>query len=366
MEDTTAKKQLKQHKEAQKLNIPIMTEGWMHVYNAVLANKLALTLPLDTGYWQCTIHNTSVLPKQWQCLLHISVGGHMCDCYLENLAPFATAPLNTDDFPFLPKELLHIIIQNLVQNTLQSMAEVLNYPCELHDFTFFDLEYEPDYTNPQGLLFALENTEKDSSPTRAYITNIAIPLYKIFLDCVENTAPFEQEYSLPIALAQARINLNVAWQAKHLHVQDIQELAVGDCLLLPPNNEQIAITLCVPHTKFKAKAQLNFFTKEIILESYMQDNPYEQEEIPQNATNEENESTYANPLHCPIPVQCHLGSVSLSIEDISKLSPGMVLGPMESLDAPVHICVGNACIGRGSLVDIEGRIGVQISEIFKK
>ncbi len=363
MENDTAKTQLMQAAQAQKLHLPMITESWMHLHNTVLAHKLAFTLPLDSGLWQCSTRHVCLLPKKWQCLLYINIGGYMCDCYLENLAPLAKAPLNASDFPFMPKELLHIILQSLLQNLLQNLSEILGYTCELHDFTLFDIEQEQYDASTKGLLFTLAHTEDASSTTCAYITNMSTQLHTIFLDFAKQYIDFEQDFALPAHMAQARINLHIVWQTKQLNVQDIQDLAVGDCLLLPPQNEHMAVNLCVPQTNFMAKAQLDIQKKEIILENYMQNTLYENEEIPQE-TSEEN--LYANPVQCPIPVQCHLGSVSLSIDDLSKLSPGMVLGPMEGLDAPVQICVGNACIGRGSLVDIEGRIGVQVAEIFKK
>lgn len=65
-----------------------------------------------------------------------------------------------------------------------------------------------------------------------------------------------------------------------------------------------------------------------------------------------------------IPVQCEIGRVVLSGKEIAELRPGAVIPVGRPLSGPVDLTCSGRLLARGELVDIEGEIGVRITEIW--
>ncbi len=359
---------------AQKLELKSFSKVYTRLQNAIVTNKPSFALSIGDKEWQCKlIYDEQILSSAFACVIELNVAGHKCNCYLESLAPLVLPPLETKHIAFLPAELLDIIMENSINGVLQNLSNILNVNCSL--VTFSTLAPDFRVNTLQNFSFVLEEQNvhraSNDSLARGVITDLPQALLEILDETFINYNQDDNsnnELHLSPLLDNTRINIEVIWQTRALPFDDIEQLDVGDCLLMPSQTEHIAVKLDLGQKMLSAR--LNFFTKELTLENHMQEDVQESLELENNDdTLNENqlpsEELLTHPKHCPIPVQCKLGSVSLSLEDISKLSSGMILGPMDNLDAPVSICVGNTQIGRGSLVDIEGRVGVQITEIFK-
>ncbi len=75
------------------------------------------------------------------------------------------------------------------------------------------------------------------------------------------------------------------------------------------------------------------------------------------------ESEVANLGLVPVQLRFEMGAVTLSLKALSELSVGTVLRLQGEVNPPcVVIRAGAQTVGRGELVDLEGRLGVQITQ----
>lgn len=68
----------------------------------------------------------------------------------------------------------------------------------------------------------------------------------------------------------------------------------------------------------------------------------------------------------PIRLSFDLGEESLTFKEVSKLRPGYILNLKKPFTNVIKIRSQNQLIGKGEIVDIEGRIGVRITQLFSK
>jgi type III secretion protein Q len=75
------------------------------------------------------------------------------------------------------------------------------------------------------------------------------------------------------------------------------------------------------------------------------------------------ESEVANLALVPVQLRFEMGTVSLSLKQLNSLSVGTVIRLQGAVNPPhVTIRAGKQMVGRGELVDLEGRLGVQITQ----
>jgi type III secretion system YscQ/HrcQ family protein len=67
----------------------------------------------------------------------------------------------------------------------------------------------------------------------------------------------------------------------------------------------------------------------------------------------------------PVEVVCELGRVTMSGKELLELRPGAVIPAGRPLAGPVDLTVGGRVVARGELVDVEGEIGVRITQMIE-
>jgi flagellar motor switch protein FliM len=67
----------------------------------------------------------------------------------------------------------------------------------------------------------------------------------------------------------------------------------------------------------------------------------------------------------PVEVACELGRVTMSGRELLELRPGAVIPVGRPLSGPVDLVVGGRVVARGELVDVEGEIGVRITQLVE-
>lgn len=67
----------------------------------------------------------------------------------------------------------------------------------------------------------------------------------------------------------------------------------------------------------------------------------------------------------PVEVVCELGRVTMSGRELLELRPGAVIPAGRPLAGPVDLTVGGRVVARGELVDVEGEIGVRITQMIE-
>ena len=65
----------------------------------------------------------------------------------------------------------------------------------------------------------------------------------------------------------------------------------------------------------------------------------------------------------PVTLSFEMGSVALTLSELKSLAPGAVLSVAGALPPQVSICAGGHRIGSGELVELDGRLGVEIRRI---
>jgi type III secretion system YscQ/HrcQ family protein len=65
----------------------------------------------------------------------------------------------------------------------------------------------------------------------------------------------------------------------------------------------------------------------------------------------------------PVQITCEIGRVTLSAREVLELRPGAVVPVGRPLAGPVDLTAGGRVIARGELVDVEGEIGVRVTEV---
>lgn len=66
----------------------------------------------------------------------------------------------------------------------------------------------------------------------------------------------------------------------------------------------------------------------------------------------------------PVQLTCEIGRITLSAREVLELRPGSVLPVGRPLAGPVDLTAGGRVIARGELVDVEGEIGIRLSEVL--
>jgi flagellar motor switch protein FliM len=66
----------------------------------------------------------------------------------------------------------------------------------------------------------------------------------------------------------------------------------------------------------------------------------------------------------PVEVVCELGRVTMSGRELVELCPGVVIPVGRPLAGPVDLSVGGRLVARGELVDVEGEIGVRVTQML--
>ena len=62
----------------------------------------------------------------------------------------------------------------------------------------------------------------------------------------------------------------------------------------------------------------------------------------------------------PLPVSFDLGGVTMTLAEVAGLQIGQVVDLGLPLSEAVHIRINGACVGLGELVDVDGRLAVQV------
>lgn len=94
--------------------------------------------------------------------------------------------------------------------------------------------------------------------------------------------------------------------------------------------------------------------------------PEEAAALNDEADQEPTEAALADVDDVTVSVAFDLGRLELAIGELRRVSEGYVLNLQRPLDGAVALRVGGRLIGHGELVDIEGSLGVRVTEIFPR
>ena len=162
---------------------------------------------------------------------------------------------------------------------------------------------------------------------------------------------------VPVALELARVAVEGSL---------LGELRTGDVLTFsvptPTQDAPLPLRLRFGHGAFSAVAEADRLR---VTEPFRlhQGAP----EMPPEPTSRTADESGADQLlrELPVEIVCEVGRVSMSGRELLELEPGAVIPIPRSLAGPVDLTIGGRLIARGELVDVEGDLGVRLTEIVE-
>jgi len=158
-------------------------------------------------------------------------------------------------------------------------------------------------------------------------------------------------------LADARITLTVELGRLRLPRGELAQIAAGDVVLMDAGVRDTRggpVRLRLGAGEFAARMDGEALT---VLEPFRQRSASDMDD---------NKPAAAEALlgELPVEVVCELGRVSMSGRELLELRPGAVIPVGRPLAGPVDLTVGGRVVARGELVDVEGEIGVRVTQLY--
>ena len=91
---------------------------------------------------------------------------------------------------------------------------------------------------------------------------------------------------------------------------------------------------------------------------------YQGADMSDDASSREDSSTDQLLRELPVEIVCELGRVTMTGRELLELQPGAVVPVQRPLAGPVDLTVGGRLVARGELVDVEGDLGVRLTEVL--
>ncbi|HZS38074.1 MAG TPA: type III secretion system cytoplasmic ring protein SctQ [Polyangia bacterium] len=169
-------------------------------------------------------------------------------------------------------------------------------------------------------------------------------------------------------LADAHVPLRLEVGRTALSRDELAALQPGDVVLFDRIGVRDArggpITLCLGRGGFRARLDGEALTVE---------EPFRLNlgaPIMPSTTNEDSAPKPSEPAgegallrELPVEMVCELGRVTMTGRELLELRPGAVIPVGRPLAGPVDLTVGGRVVARGELVDVEGEIGVRVTQL---
>ena len=88
--------------------------------------------------------------------------------------------------------------------------------------------------------------------------------------------------------------------------------------------------------------------------------------MPESSNNQMKEPSVININDMPVRLSFDLGEESLTFKEVTNLQPGYILNLKKPFTNIIKIRSQNQLIGKGEIVDIEGRVGIRITQLFSQ
>jgi flagellar motor switch/type III secretory pathway protein FliN len=156
---------------------------------------------------------------------------------------------------------------------------------------------------------------------------------------VEHAPPVRAAVAADVLLGVS-VELAVEWARTRVGAAELATLAAGDRLRIPEGRR---LRLATPTGGFELTDELRVRTA------------YVREEVTSMSTESLIEDV-------PVEVAVEVARVRLSVRELLDLAPGAVV-PMGAPVGPVELRAGGRRVARGELVDIDGELGVRVTEV---
>ncbi len=352
----------------------------IHEHEPLFLPKLSVTLPpllnrLYAGSKSFSFHtaghtwtfqqDATVKPQQWKIRIYAEIDEQPFAVFLDSVlfADWAGSELPLHTLLALPKELAAAAFEVTCHDLLVALEQQSGLEMSLSGV---NMEPEEAWLPEEGFSFSI--TRDDGQQMCGAVA--------AGQECLQTFAQLLE------ACPQQRWNLSALQTTCHiqclgqpLQMQELSDLELGDILITTLQSKSLETGLPVLLTNgARTTASARLLNTQLHMEGAMTTENHEQELENAPGENQENQDEN-NPQESlsavsmdelPLPVRFELGSMELSVAELSQLAPGQILPTGRNLSEPVQLRVGNRIIGTGSFVDVAGTLGVRVESLTLK
>ncbi|OZG72675.1 hypothetical protein BTA51_14190 [Hahella sp. CCB-MM4] len=314
------------------LSLPQLSRVQVAICNLICSRKQAIAIDLPEHQIQLRLQSQEMITPYLR-LAFYAEGRPGC-VYLEERA--VAALLGEDQDPSVyPPPLLAALVTSQLHAVMHGLSSMLETELEMDDIQRTDkLE-----SNDLCIGFHLS---KEAAVGRGFIklpSNITEKVAGLIaeLPVSPSTVPVQPPIVIQVLLSEMRLSC-----------KDLNYLETGDVLMLPPDTSADQVTLRI--TGYGAcRARLDDHKLVLVTPMTSQiQNISEHPDAPSDLGNIE------------LTMEFHLGSLKLTLAELTELAEGTTLDLDLGLEAPVSAKINGQTVARCELVEIDGRLGVRI------
>ena len=246
----------------------------------------------------------------------------------------------------VPKTLQIELLETVFEPVISFFEQNLNNEIKIQQLIF----NKASKSNAHSVKFQL--LENNKIITAILVSNIKVA--PIFL---KKIAALPRLPNITWLEHQTLVHIEVA--SLFLSILEVKQLTLSDVLFVENSdyfqNHTLLLRLA-SGARFKARQTssntLEFLSGEKIM--------------PESSNNQMKEKPVVNINDMPIRLSFDLGEESLTFKEVTSLRPGYILNLKKPFTNVIKIRSQNQLIGKGEIIDIDGKVGVRITQLFNK
>jgi len=251
------------------------------------------------------------------------------------------------DFIFLPDDIKMAVGESYLTSILQGLEKTVGKNFSLLEISF---NFTPKLEDTYWVGFQIIR-KRDNALAEGILWGSEY-LGSFILECLPL---MEKEETKLIVDLPAYLNIIVG--ITYLSVKELRSIEKNDIILMDEIYFKDNHVILSASNTLKFWAILKDF--QLIVEKKMEATNMQEEKV------EQQQEVLNKVDDVPIELSFELGKITLSIAELSALQPGYVFELNQDLNQPVEIRANGKLIGKGELLEIDGRIGVRVVEFLK-
>ncbi|MDR2892624.1 MAG: FliM/FliN family flagellar motor switch protein [Deltaproteobacteria bacterium] len=354
------------------LTLPRVAADMAAILNRLYVGSRSFVFRFGNREWRFT-PDASIRPRVWRARVYARLGDHDLALFMDSLL---AVNWENSDLPLplllaLPPELAGAALELACQSLAEDLEQVSGLPVVVSEI---NLDEEEAYIGSDAFLFTLTRDDGQTAHLALVAGKEAFLLVADMLAAVPSGR----------GLFQLPLRCRIVCSGPEVTLPELADLASGDVLCSSHNfsdlNEPGLTVRLALSSVCGAPARL--VGTELYLEGSMTDVPTV---MPDNSAGDEknvlertvdnagtlspapgNDTASSSMDMLPVRVDFDLGSVELTVAEVSSLAAGQVLQAGRDVATPVRISIAGRVMGTGSLVDVAGHIGVRVETLSLK
>ncbi len=343
-----------------------MSNVHMTCVNRLFGGRSHVNLELPQG--QYILAWNVIAPKmRYACALHLSCGGESVSIYLDDYAPLCNAQGMPSEalLRTMPSNLVCTALNVMLEPFLRQASEFFGKICNVQAIRLHDehTPLEPEVTQGKndatGFGFTLRQEQNNTCVHALLVVDAASYfMERLSMYWQEEAAAQHRPLShIPLRFTPVLDRFTLPYAA-------LKHLQRNACFF---GARQLEFPVQIRCYVGKKNYFLGTYDKTTLrMEGiYMTDENTAHDTLPQSSeqTFERGLTGSFNPENIPVTVTFALDSRELTVGQVAAMQAGEVFLTSCDADEPVSVLVNGQCMGKGRLVSVGGRVGVQILSI---